>query len=99
MTNSTKTLNTEENRLTISRRALIAGMTRVESRLEARSFALSDEDAKLLNHQLETLQQRLGDINDRLHDIQVKKAHRWVSAFKVSFPDIENPGKRITQVA
>lgn len=99
MTNTTKSLlNAEEIRLTRSRRTLIAGIDRVTERLETRSFALSDQDVLRLTNQLELLQNRLGDVNDRLYDLQVAKAKKRVSSFKVTFPDVEKGGQRRTRL-
>lgn len=95
---SAKSLNIEEVRLTNSRRMLIAGMDRVAERLETRSFALSDQEVRLLNQQLERLQQRLGDVNDRLLDLKIQKAHHYVTSFKVTFPDVERAGERKTRL-
>lgn len=95
---SAKSLNIEEVRLTNSRRMLIAGMDRVAERLETRSFALSDQEVRLLNQQLERLQQRLGDVNDRLLDLKIQKGRHYVTSFKVTFPDVERAGERKTRL-
>lgn len=100
MTNATKnakSLNAEEVRLINSRRMLIAGMDRVAERLESRSYALSGQEVCQLCSQLDRLQQRLGDVNDRLLDLKIQKARRYASSFRVTFPDVDNAGERKTR--
>ena len=92
MSNTAKfRINAEEIRLTNSRRMLIASMDRVTERLENRLFALSSAEVDRLNRQLENIQNRLAEINDRLMDIQIQKR---ATTFRVSFPDMEKDGER-----
>ena len=92
MTNTAKfRINAEEIRLTNSRRMLIASMDRVTERLENRLFALSAAEVDRLNRQLENIQNRLAEINDRLMDIQIQKRE---ITFRVSFPNMEKDSER-----
>lgn len=87
-------LNAEESRLTNSRRMLIAGLDRLEERLETRGFAFTNVEIGQLKFQMEMLQRRLGAVNDRLLDIQIAKERIQAYSFKVTFPDMEQNGKR-----
>ena len=92
MTNTAKfRINAEEIRLTNNRRMLIAGMNWVTERLENRRFALSASEVDRLNRQLENIQNRLAEINDRLMDIQIQKRE---ITFRVSFPNMEKDSER-----
>ena len=92
MSNTAKfRINAEEIRLTNSRRMLIASMDRVTERLENRLFALSAAEVDRLNRQLENIQNRLAEINDRLMDIQIQKRE---ITFRVSFPNMEKDSER-----
>lgn len=98
MTKKTNRLVAEETRLMNSRRMLIAGLDRIADRLETRRFALSDQEVCRLEAQMELLQQRLGDVNDRLMDSRIASARAKAASFVVSFPDPEKSGERRTRL-